>query len=158
MSRESKQFERGDSTSSNRSELQDSKGVLFKRKDYLDTDEKAKSHPNRTYYYKRHHNLDEVIETCTKKLQVSHSLFLLFVFSEIILKFFYQDDPKNLKALYIRGSSYFKKGNLELAIKDLSLVLTHQSDHLECLYSRGNFPCLTPTYFISNSLHRYCPV
>jgi hypothetical protein len=79
MSRESKQFERGDSTSSNRSELQDSKGVLFKRKDYLDTDEKAKSHPNRTYYYKRHHNLDEVIETCTKKLQVSHSLYLCLI-------------------------------------------------------------------------------
>ena len=49
---------------------ENNKGFLFKRKDYLEIDEHAKSHPNRTYYYKRYHDLDEVIDTCTKKLQV----------------------------------------------------------------------------------------
>lgn len=53
------------------------KGFLLKRKDFLGVDSNANSHPNRTYYYKRFHDLDGVIETCTKKLQVrvfGHSL------------------------------------------------------------------------------------
>lgn len=49
----------------------DKKGVLLKRKDFLDVDEKANSHPNRTYYFKRIHDLDGIIETCSRKLQVS---------------------------------------------------------------------------------------
>ena len=47
-----------------------SKGVLFKRKDFLGVDKGANSHPNRTYYYKKDHDLDDILVTCTKKLQV----------------------------------------------------------------------------------------
>jgi hypothetical protein len=54
------------------------RGFLLKRKDYLGIDEHANSHPNRTYYYKRYHDLDDVIDTCTKKLQVSFLSALLF--------------------------------------------------------------------------------
>ncbi len=46
------------------------KGFLFKRKDFLGVDQLANSHPNRTYYYRKHFDLDEVIATCSKKLQV----------------------------------------------------------------------------------------
>lgn len=46
------------------------KGHLFKRKDYIGVDEKADAYPNRTYYYKKNHNLTDIIDTCTKKLQV----------------------------------------------------------------------------------------
>jgi tetratricopeptide (TPR) repeat protein len=92
------------------------KGYLFKRKDYLGIDENANSHPNRTYYYKRYHNLDEVIDTCTKKLQV---------------------DPDNLQSLYLRGSSNFKKGNLANAVEDLTIVINKQPTHTEAIYSRG---------------------
>lgn len=51
----------------------DLKGLLLKRKDFLGVDERAQSHPNRTYYYKRYHDMDGVIETCTKKLQVTRN-------------------------------------------------------------------------------------
>jgi NADPH-dependent curcumin reductase CurA len=60
------------------------KGFLLKRKDYLGIDEHANTHPNRTYYYKRYHDLDEVIDTCTKKLQAS----LTFSLSLRILSYF----------------------------------------------------------------------
>ena len=47
------------------------KGYLLKRKDFLGKDEYADSHPNRTYYFKRPlGDIDEVIDTCSKKLQV----------------------------------------------------------------------------------------
>ena len=47
------------------------KGFLLKRKDFLGVDELAHSHPNRTYYYRKHLDLDEIIETCSRKLMVS---------------------------------------------------------------------------------------
>jgi hypothetical protein len=52
----------------------DSKGFLLKRKDFLGIDEKASSHPNRTYYFKRSHDVEGIIDTCSKKLQVSSYL------------------------------------------------------------------------------------
>ncbi len=53
------------------SEQHPEKGYLAKRKDFLGKDEYADSHPNRTYYFKRNQDLNEVIETCTRKLYVS---------------------------------------------------------------------------------------
>jgi hypothetical protein len=51
-------------------DVADNKGFLLKRKDFLGVDELAHSHPNRTYYYKKIQDLDDIIDTCTKKLQV----------------------------------------------------------------------------------------
>ena len=45
------------------------RGYLLKRKDYIESDKNARSHPNRTYFFKSH-DLDQIILTCTKKLQV----------------------------------------------------------------------------------------
>jgi hypothetical protein len=45
-------------------------GFLVKRTDFLGVDEEARIHPNRTYYYKKKNDIDEIIDTCTKKLQV----------------------------------------------------------------------------------------
>ena len=46
-------------------------GSLLKRKDFLGVDEGASHHPNRTYYYKKQNlNLEEIIDTCSKKLLV----------------------------------------------------------------------------------------
>ncbi len=58
---------------------QPEKGYLAKRKDFLGKDEYADSHPNRTYYFKRNQDLNEVIETCTRKLYVR--ILLLNVYS-----------------------------------------------------------------------------
>ncbi len=44
------------------------KGTLYKRKDFIDKDEEAKEHPNRTYYYKKSVDFNLVIEQCTEKV------------------------------------------------------------------------------------------
>lgn len=51
--------------------MEDRKGLLLKRKDFLGVDEEAGSHPNRTYYFKKDSNLDNVIESCNKQLEVA---------------------------------------------------------------------------------------
>eukprot|EP00981_Chlorochromonas_danica_P002029 scaffold413_cov176-Ochromonas_danica.AAC.25 len=82
------------------------KGILLKRKDFLHVDQRAQSHPNRTYYFKRIQDVDGT-------------------------------DPKNGKAYYLRGSSYFKKGQLSQAITDLTEAIALQPNHLESYYYRG---------------------
>lgn len=59
------------------------KGFLLKRKDYIGVDQNANSHPNRTYYYRKHVDLDEVIGMCSKKLQVSVSLLAMLFESRL---------------------------------------------------------------------------
>ncbi len=49
---------------------EENKGFLLKRKDFLGVDEEARTHPNRTYYYRKTSDLQKIIETCTRKLQV----------------------------------------------------------------------------------------
>lgn len=60
-------------------DVADTKGFLLKRKDFLGVDELAHSHPNRTYYYRKNQDLDDIIETCTKKLQVRDYVFLEYL-------------------------------------------------------------------------------
>lgn len=54
------------------------KGLLLKRKDYLGVDEEAGSHPNRTYYFKKYSDLDNILITCSKSLEV---IFILIYIS-----------------------------------------------------------------------------
>jgi tetratricopeptide (TPR) repeat protein len=42
-----------------------------------------------------------------------------------------------MRALYLRGSSFFKKNYLDACIQDLSTVLRSQPTHQDCLYTRG---------------------
>ena len=62
--------------------------LLYKRKDFLATDEAAKSHPNRTYYYRKDADLEKVIDSCTKKLAA---------------------DPTDATTFAVRGASHMKK-------------------------------------------------
>ena len=48
----------------------DDRPSLCKRKDFLEIEPEAQSHPNRTYYYRKHQDTDKVIDACSKKLQV----------------------------------------------------------------------------------------
>ncbi len=50
--------------------MDENKGLLLKRKDFLGVDEEAGSHPNRTYYLKKNADLDHVLATCSKSLEV----------------------------------------------------------------------------------------
>ena len=94
----------------------DFRGALYKRKDYLDKDEDAKSHPNRTYYYRKNVDVDKLIETCSRRLG---------------------EDANNAKALFIRASSYMKKHEYQLAIDDYSLALQINQNDVACVYNRG---------------------
>ena len=89
--------------------------LLRRRSDFLGVDEEAHAHPNRFYFFRKSDNVDDVINTCTKKLQV---------------------EANNSQALYLRGSSLFKKREYAAAIQDLDAVIQHVPTHSECLYYR----------------------
>jgi tetratricopeptide (TPR) repeat protein len=92
------------------------KGALYRRKDFLSTDEAAKSHPNRAYYYRKTEDVDRLIEVCSAKLA---------------------QDPHNTRALFIRASSYAKKGDVQRAAADYTRVLQRDPTSEDALFQRG---------------------
>ena len=67
-----------------------SSATLTKRKDFLDREEEARGAPNRVLYYRRNADHVKLISACTKTLEVN---------------------PKSVRALLLRGSSFSKQGN-----------------------------------------------
>jgi len=65
-----------------------SKPTLTKRSEYLDKDEDARK-SSRHLYFRRNADYDRLIEVCSRKLN---------------------ENPRNIRALLIRASSYLKKG------------------------------------------------
>lgn len=65
--------------------------TLTRRKDYLGVEEEAKQAPNRMLYYRKNADVDRLIQVCSEKLELT---------------------PQNFRALYLRASSFAKKGNL----------------------------------------------
>lgn len=76
-----------------------SSATLTKRKDFLDREEEARGAPNRVLYYRRNADHDKLIAACTKTLAVN---------------------PKSVRALLLRGSSFIKQGVRPLLICKLS--------------------------------------
>jgi hypothetical protein len=66
-----------------------SSATLTKRKDFIDREEEARGAPNRVLYYRRNADSDRLITACTRKLE---------------------QEPRNVRALLIRATSYLKKG------------------------------------------------
>lgn len=58
-------------SSTNPNPIANTPGFLLKRKDFVSTDKDARTHPNRTYFFKSY-DLESIIQTCTKKLLVSY--------------------------------------------------------------------------------------
>ena len=112
------------------------RGFLLKRKDFLGVDQLAHSHPNRTYYYRKHFDLDEVVATCSKKLQVCNVVSCWVKYLKLC-----QIDCTNIKALFLRGNALFKKHSYASALADFSSVLNTEPDHVEALYYRGENQC-----------------
>ena len=57
------------------------RGILYKRKDFIEHDEAARAHPNRTYYYRKiqnGHSFDKIVESASKKVCVSSVDDLLY--------------------------------------------------------------------------------
>ena len=65
-----------------------SRPILTRRKDFIDKDEEARKSPNRVLYFRRNADYDRLIEACGRKLR---------------------DNPRNLRALLIRASSYSRR-------------------------------------------------
>ena len=85
-----------------------SAGALYKRADFLDKEEAAKSHPNRNYYFRKHgqEDLSKLVELSSRQLRVR---------------------PDNTKALHIRAMSLMKLGAFESAVADYSAILAAPS-------------------------------
>ena len=79
-------------------------GALYKRKDFLGKEEDAKTHPNRTYYFRKSVDIDQLILSCSNKLS---------------------KNPSDRKALLIRAASFAKKQQHEEAIRDYSLLISN---------------------------------
>ena len=96
-------------------------GSLYKRKDFLDKEEGAKSHPNRTYYYRRRTNVDvdKLIASCTRKLARDKR----------------NSKNPNAKALYIRASCFMKKQAYAEAVSDYSAALGIDKNDVASLVS-----------------------
>jgi tetratricopeptide (TPR) repeat protein len=95
-----------------------SAGALYKRADFLDKEEAAKSHPKRTYYFRKPEaaDLDKLVQLSTKQLNAR---------------------PDNAKALHIRAMSLMKLGAFEAAAEDYSAMLRLDSRDVATLYNRG---------------------
>lgn len=90
------------------SPLDQQKGGLFKRKDFLEIEPDANLQPHRTYYYRKHADLDGLIEQCNKRLV---------------------DSPHNIKALATRATCFMKKKMFGRAVEDFSAVIAALDDN-----------------------------
>ena len=93
------------------------KGILHKRKDFLEFDDAAKTYPNRTYYYRRNDDVDAVIHSCSQKLS---------------------RDGGDLQALRTRAEYLRKKGDFAAAAADFTTLLGWCATDAEILYCRGS--------------------
>jgi tetratricopeptide (TPR) repeat protein len=66
--------------------------------------------------YRQTLNVDNMIKVCSKKLQ---------------------EDPNHQKALFIRASSFLKKGNFEQAINDCNQLMQLNQNNSGAFYVRG---------------------
>ena len=78
----------------------------------------AKSHPNRTYYFRKPEaeDLNKLVQLSTRQLKAR---------------------PDNLKALHIRAMSRMKLGEFEAATQDYTAMLQYGGDDVVTLYNRG---------------------
>lgn len=67
------------------------KPMLTRRKDFIDKEEEARKSPNRSLYFRRSADYDRLIEVCSRKLA---------------------ENPRHIRALLVRASSYLKKGKI----------------------------------------------
>eukprot|EP01138_Halocafeteria_seosinensis_P007770 gb/GECG01007938.1/.p1 GENE.gb/GECG01007938.1/~~gb/GECG01007938.1/.p1 ORF type:complete len:1021 (+),score=132.22 gb/GECG01007938.1/:1-3063(+) len=125
-------------------------GALYKRKDFLGVEEAAKLHPDRTYYYRKHVDVDRLIEQCTRKLEMQPNSFkaLSIRASSYMKKKMYREavedyrlvlhqDPENVHAYYNKGIANDRVGNTEEAIEDFTEALKVDPDHVNAAYSRA---------------------
>lgn len=58
-----------------------------------------------------------------------------------------QVDAANVKALFLRGSTFFKKRAYHEALSDFSNLLRREPRHVEGLYHRGR---MQPFFFVAS--------
>ena len=124
-------------------------GTLCKRKDFIEADDAAKSHPNRTYYYRKDPDLERLIELCSQGLDHKPRPELLMIraaahmkrkeYQKAVTDFttFLEHCPSHISALLQRGTAYDGLGLLDRAIKDYTAVLELSSNHFQAAYARA---------------------
>ncbi|RHY32515.1 hypothetical protein DYB32_002490 [Aphanomyces invadans] len=123
--------------------------LLCKRKDFLDTDEAAKSHPNRTYYYRKEADIEKVIDTCTKKLATNPSdAITIAIRGASHMKKMVEwaqavdDFGQVLKLLptdaNARGLAWTNLNQLQEAIEDFTHALLLNPNHINAAYARAS--------------------
>lgn len=92
-----------------------SSATLTRRQEYIDKEEEARRHSKRALYYRRNADYDTLISACSAKLT---------------------QNPRNLRALLIRASSFLKKKMFIEALGDYTEVLKLEPDHVDALFHR----------------------
>ena len=138
-------------------------GALLKRAPYLETEEAAAQHPNRTYYYRAHEgeaSLESTIARCTSELDHASGEFARALRREraaayaktgrlenalgdyrAALDLSVGDlDRDGARALlhYARGEVLEKLGRTSEAIEALSTCLKESPRHAQALYARAS--------------------
>lgn len=111
----------------------------------------AKLHPSRTYYYRKHADLDRLVEQCSKRLEKdADSVKALSIRASCLVK--KKDwaralaDYDRLHGLqggsvtlfYHRGMCNERLSHLDDAIRDYTSVLELDPDHVNAAYARGS--------------------
>eukprot|EP00750_Incisomonas_marina_P029097 INCI7045.4.p1 GENE.INCI7045.4~~INCI7045.4.p1 ORF type:complete len:453 (+),score=77.32 INCI7045.4:227-1585(+) len=91
-------------------------GGLYKRKDFVGREDAAKSHPNRTYYFRKDVDDEALAKACTRRIA---------------------EQPGDPKPFCIRGSILAKRGKYEAAVADFNQALQIVPRDAACLYGRG---------------------
>ena len=94
----------------------ETQGALYKRKDFLDKEEGAKTTLIELTISEKNVDVEKLIESCTRKLA---------------------EDPENAKALLIRASSYVKKQQYEAAVNDYTRAIALSPNDETTFYNRG---------------------
>ena len=108
----------------------DDEPALLKRKDFLDIDEEAKNHPNRTYYYRKFQDVDRLIENTTARIMQSSQPGRLNTARR-------SNNQVDLKSYFLRGMAFVKKQEYRRAIADFTTVLTTDQHDIAAFYNRG---------------------
>jgi len=91
-------------------------GGIYRRKDFVGREDAAKSHPNRTYYFRKDVDDDALASACSRRIE---------------------ENPYDPKPFCIRGSILAKRGKHEDAVKDFTQALQLVPRDAACLYGRG---------------------
>eukprot|EP00662_Eupelagonemidae_sp_cell21_P026100 gene26100-37949_t len=120
-------------------------GTLCKREEYMDTDDCARTHPNRTWYFRKERDLEKLVSRCSSVLdcEPSHPTALL-IRASCLSKLNKLTAAIADYTTYLHGSEGRPRdaagcdmGDLDAAIRDYTGLLEADPSHANAGYARG---------------------